>query len=63
MMTVPIVGPHELGYEDWLTVLDALESDASSQQRDAGQDALQRHAPLLWLDAVERRDAGSEQAQ
>lgn len=45
-----------LGYDDWLAVLDALETDATHQQRERAQDVLQRTAPYPWLEAVERRD-------
>lgn len=43
-------------YDDWLTVLDALEADATEHQRDAAQDVLHRRAPRGWLATVEARD-------
>lgn len=42
--------------DEWLTVLDALEADASERQRETAQDVVQRHAPRGWLAAVEARD-------
>lgn len=46
-----------LTYDDWATLLDALEADASDEQRDRAQDTIQRRAPRSWLDAVEARDS------
>jgi len=43
-------------FDEWLTVLDALEADASERQRETAQDVIQRHAPRGWLAAVEDRD-------
>lgn len=43
-------------YDDWLCVLDALESDATETQREAAQDSIQRRAPRGWIAAVEARD-------
>lgn len=59
-MTVHLVGPHELAYDDWVLVLDALEPNATTEQRDAAQDALQRNAPRLWLEDLEQRDSRPE---
>lgn len=43
---------------DFETVLDGLESDATEQQREDAQDALQGRAPKRWLQELE--DAENE---
>lgn len=43
-------------YDDWLCVLDALESDATEAQREAAQNTIQRRAPRGWLASVAARD-------
>lgn len=46
-----------LTFDEWVSVLDALEPDATTAQRDAAQDAIQRRAPRTWLETVEDRDS------
>ena len=53
---VPVPVRHPMSYDAWQAILDALEGDATTRQREHAQDLMQCDAPRAWIDRAEERD-------